>query len=74
MSAQEQTFEVKIVGHHTLKVSEIWPDGDAPANPTVVDVIIRLREWRGAARLLSRLDYGAQIDGEMVFSTCPGEW
>jgi hypothetical protein len=37
--APRPTFDVEISGVWTLQVREIWPDGDAPENPTVDDVI-----------------------------------
>lgn len=31
-------FNIEISGHYSLSVSDIWPDGDAPENPTPEDV------------------------------------
>jgi len=44
MSEQvEQKFAVDIDGAVTLTVEEVWPDGDAPDNPTAEDVAKRMR-------------------------------
>lgn len=37
------TFTINFDGSVPLSVEEIWPDGDAPSNPTVDDVIARMR-------------------------------
>lgn len=37
------TFDFTFSGAATLTVKEIWPDGDAPENPTVADVIARIK-------------------------------
>jgi len=33
-----QRFTIEIRGEWTLSVEDIWPDGDAPENPTEQDV------------------------------------
>lgn len=35
----ERVFNIEISGSCSMKVSSIWPDGDAPENPTAEDVI-----------------------------------
>ncbi len=39
-------FEVDVTVERTmhLSVRDIWPDGDAPANPTAKDVIAKIRQ------------------------------
>ena len=34
----EKSFTITFDGSATLTVDEVWPDGDAPANPTLLDV------------------------------------
>jgi hypothetical protein len=34
----KKQFSIHIESDETFFVEEIWPDGDAPANPTVADV------------------------------------
>jgi hypothetical protein len=36
----------------TLDVTELWPDGDAPANSTVQDVIALIKNSGGIYRVL----------------------
>lgn len=38
MSDDELTFTIHIEADYDLTVAEIWPDGDAPKNPTAEDV------------------------------------
>lgn len=38
-------FDVDMYGSVTLEISDIWPDGDAPANPTAQDVADRMRAF-----------------------------
>lgn len=39
----ETTFHFEWGGTADLTIAEVWPDGDAPENPTVDDVIVALR-------------------------------
>ncbi len=56
-------FEINIAT--VLDIKEIWPDGDAPENPTVADVRARfLKDGRGniiAAAQEWNLDQGADL-------------
>ena len=38
-SRTDKVFSVRIDGDYTLSVDDVWPDGDAPKNPTTEDVI-----------------------------------
>lgn len=40
----ELVFDVEIEKLVVLEVDEIWPDGDAPENPTTADVIEKMRK------------------------------
>jgi hypothetical protein len=67
-----KTFHVEITGCHDLTVSQIWPDGDAPENPTVEDVIKVMRSCAHGADQLQRdwdLDFDIEVNGQLVFST-----
>jgi len=49
-----EQFMLSFEGSCTLKIEEIWPDGDAPKNPTVDDVVKRIKEdARSPGELLS---------------------
>jgi len=66
----QETFHFEITGDYTLGIKEIWPDGDAPGNPTTEDVIARvkaschstrelMRDWNmGASTLIDGKDSG----------------
>ena len=55
-------------GFHALGVSEIWPDGDAPENPTVDDVIEVIRTCGGVSDVLRNWNLPPQleVDGRVV--------
>lgn len=38
-----KTFNFTVDGAYSLTVDEIWPDGDAPENPSVQDVIAKVK-------------------------------
>lgn len=38
------TFSINIEGYWELTVAEMWPDGDAPENPTREDAIARIKD------------------------------
>lgn len=61
-------FGLHVSGYISLSVAEIWPDGDAPANPTAADVAARMEEslslwsvihdWNLADDLLAEVEDG----------------
>jgi len=46
------SFTIDFSGSVSLRVSEIWPDGDAPDNPTVEDVMDKMRDCGSKSDLL----------------------
>lgn len=63
----ERTFNVHIESDMALTVNEIWPDGDAPFNPTTEDVV-RVMEAAGSKRSVLRdwellQDVTVDVDG-----------
>jgi len=44
MTDPDKTFEICYSGGTNIKVREVWPDGDAPENPTAEDVMKRMKE------------------------------
>ncbi len=42
------------LGEVVLSVEDIWPDGDAPPDPTVEDVVVQMRSTGCAAVTLVR--------------------
>jgi len=37
------SIDLEFEGHTTLELDEVWPDGDAPENPTAADVVARIK-------------------------------
>lgn len=53
---------VRIAGEFPLWPSEIWPDGDAPENPTLEDVMAAMsRDATGPAELIATWKLGAEL-------------
>lgn len=47
MSERDSLFSFAFEGEVELSTSDIWPDGDAPPNPTAQDVVERIQaRWR----------------------------
>lgn len=58
------TFYFEWGGSADLTVEEIWPDGNAPENPTVDDVIAEMQRCR-SVRTLCR-DWNLDVEGVEV--------
>lgn len=58
--AGKLTFSITLESDNLLEAGDIWPDGDAPENPTTEDVIKAIKEV-GSVRDLIR-DWGFTID------------
>jgi hypothetical protein len=65
----ERTFWFEVGDEATLTVDEIWPDGDAPENPTVDDVIAHIKQ--SSSRHSFATDWGfviyVSVDGKEVW-------
>lgn len=55
------TFYFEWGGSDSLSVAEIWPDGDAPENPTIEDVLAEVRK-AGSLRRLAQ-EWNLDIQG-----------
>ncbi len=65
-SVATKTFQFEWGGTAALTVEEIWPDGDAPENPTVDDVLAQVRKAGSLWQLASEwnLDLqGVEVNG-----------
>ena len=62
-------FYVQVSAEETLGVAEIWPDGDAPANPTAVDVIEQIRRTTDEHHFATDwgFDVRTEVDGLPVW-------
>lgn len=66
----DKHFNIEVASEdRPFSVDEIWPDGDAPENPTVEDVIEVIRQSRGPSRFISdwSIDLYVEVDGKNVF-------
>lgn len=57
-------FHIEWGGEADLSITEIWPDGNAPENPTREDVIAEMQKSGSASRLCS--EWNLQIEGVEV--------
>ena len=60
-------FHIEWGGSDDLTAAEIWPDGDAPENPTVDDVIAEMRKSGSLSRLASDWNFdlqGVEVNGK----------
>lgn len=66
----ERVFVFEANCYQTLTVSELWPDGDAPENPTTADVLALVKKCGGAKQILDDwdllYDIDLYVDGEMA--------
>lgn len=53
-------FVISIIVDETLGIDQLWPDGDAPENPTAEDVICLIEECGGAVEIIR--DWNLQVD------------
>lgn len=50
--SEKKQFHFEFTCEATLSLDEIWPDGDAPENPTAKDVIDIVEKCGGAREVL----------------------
>lgn len=55
-------FTISINGEVELTPEEIWPDGDAPENPTVEDVLEQMQKSGTKENFMSSWNLGDDID------------
>lgn len=53
---------VRFDGEVRMSIEEVWPDGDAPENPTAKDVAIKMRREGTVATLLSAWNLDDYLD------------
>jgi len=49
----KKQFRISISIDETFSVEELWPDGNAPENPTVKDVIKLIKQCGGAIDIIN---------------------
>lgn len=62
----EPSFYVTIDVTVTLKKSELWPDGDGPADPTEADVLALIKSEGGPVEILREWNLTDDIDLRVV--------
>lgn len=66
----DRVFTITVEGDYELTVNEIWPDGDAPENPTAEDVKEQLESQGPKYRVLDDWgisDYDVSVEGVKVW-------
>lgn len=64
-----KSFTIEIGDEASLTENEIWPDGDAPENPTTDDVIAQIKATTSGAgdfRVSWGFDTHVYVDGKLV--------
>ena len=70
--SQRFVFELRI--EDSLTIDEIWPDGDAPENPTAVDVLRQLQATGSNTNVLDALSaWNLDVEAELTI-TKAGDW
>lgn len=59
-----EAFDIYISGTWRLPLHHIWPDGDAPENPTVEDVRAVMPDW--ASSLISEWNLVPEVEVRSV--------
>lgn len=66
-----RTFTFDITISHTFTIDELWPDGDAPENPTTRNVYDLVEQCGGLARVINDWDL---VDDADLHVTDDVEW
>lgn len=64
----ERVFTISVEADYDLSVSEIWPDGDAPDDPTAEDVAAVMESCGTKRRVLHDWnidDHNVTVDGRV---------
>lgn len=63
-------FRIMIEIDETLSIAELWPDGDAPPNPTVGDVEALIEKCGGVVKIMR--DWSLEFDAVLTVTACSG--
>lgn len=55
-------FVISIVIDETLDIDQLWPDGDAPENPTADDVLLLIEDCGGAEMIIRDWNFEPEVD------------
>jgi len=62
----KKAFEIEVRCISTLEIDELWPDGDAPENPTTRDVEILIEQYGGILTVLRDWGLWEDLDFEVI--------
>lgn len=63
---KNKQFHFDLAGVVSLDITGIWPDGDAPENPTVDDVLKVIAQLGGAEKVME--DWGLNFNNVLTVS------
>jgi len=66
MADNEKRFILDMNLSVTLSIQQIWPDGDAPENPTAADVIAAIKESDEFSPLEALRDWNLDDDVQLT--------
>jgi len=69
MNKSTKSFNFSIYTDVVLTVDEIWPDGNAPENPTVADVVAVIDNCGGTRSVLRDWD----LDNDLTLTISDGK-
>lgn len=55
-------FYLTVEADASFSIDEIWPDGDAPENPTIEDVIKKFTENGSVSPMRAAIDWGMEFE------------
>ena len=59
---KEKQFEISFNIGHIFTIGELWPDGDAPENPTTQDVLDLIKKDGGPNRIISDWNFDVECN------------
>jgi hypothetical protein len=71
MSDTEPVFTFHFDADFWMKVDDLWPDGDAPANPSIEDVQALVAKCGGKHRILHEWDLDHAIADSLRITRFP---
>lgn len=57
-----KSFHISVTFNYDYSIDELWPDGDAPENPTVQDVVDLIKQCGGVRQVLHDWDMDRYLE------------
>lgn len=67
-------FTVSLSGNVEMSVKEVWPDGDAPDNPTAEDVVEQMKREGTIPRMLENWNLLWDIEVDVTDEDSVARW